>query len=211
MTEMQMLARSIYHWLNYVETVSKSQLLLESSVRYPLAEYIERQVLAEVFLEQAHPQFDGHLIDFVYIKDKHQRNIELKFLHEYSNNTNERQRIFNDLIRLAVLKDKGYFILCGGQIDFNNIIAFTPGAVDGKNIPDSSTKRHRRRNDFSKWLPLEYSKEPLTFRTSDYPKYIERFSAYYHFFPEGLEDVNVQLAAKSDGYGSLIVYIWRVF
>ncbi len=108
--EIQKLARSIYYWLNYVETVSKSQLLLESSVRYPLAEYIERQVRAIVSLEVPHPLFSGHNLDFVYKKDKNQRNIELKYLHEYSNDTNERQRIFNDLIRLAVLKDNGYFI-----------------------------------------------------------------------------------------------------
>ncbi len=210
-TEIQLLARSIFHWLNYVETVSKSQLLLESSVRYPLAEYIERQVQAEVTLEEPHPRFDGHFLDFVYKKNKRLRNIELKFLHEYSNDTNERQRIFNDLIRLSVLKDKGYFILCGNKVDFNNIIAYTPEVIDGKNMPDGRVVRSKRRNDFSKWLPLEYNKEPLSFQTASFPRYIQRFSNYYNSFPDELEVVNVQLAAKCDRDASQVVYIWRVF
>lgn len=209
-TEIQQLAQSIYHWLNYVDTVSKSQLLLESSVRYPLAEYIERQVQAKVSLEDPHPRFDGHFLDFVYKKNKSLRNIELKFLHEFSNDTNERQRIFNDLIRLAVLKAKGFFILCGNKFDFNNIIAYTPGTLDGKNMPDGRIVRTRRRNDFSKWLPLEYSKDPITFQIASFPKYIHRFENYYGFFPEELDNVKVQLAAKCDREGSQVVYIWRV-
>lgn len=209
-TEIQQLAQSIYHWLNYVDSVSKSQLLLESSVRYPLAEYVERQVQAKVTLEDPHPRFDGHFLDFVYKKNKGLRNIELKYLHEFSNDTSERQRIFNDLIRLAVLKAKGFFVLCGNKLDFNNIIAYIPESLNGKNMPDGRTVRFKRRNDFSKWLPLEYSKEPITIHTASFPKYIRRFEKYYGFFPDELETVRVQLAAKCDGGGSQVVYIWRV-
>ena len=50
--EVTRLANAIYYWLNYQHSISRSDILLESSVRYPLVEFVERQLQIEVKLEK---------------------------------------------------------------------------------------------------------------------------------------------------------------
>ena len=111
--EYSQFARSLFHWLNYHSSVSRSDILLESAIRFPLTEFIEQRCQVPVQLEFKHPEFDRLRIDFVYTVSNQKRNIEVKFLHDYSNREAEFKRNFDDWVRLALLDGFNYFILCG--------------------------------------------------------------------------------------------------
>lgn len=206
------LAQSIYYWLNYNNTVSKSSILIESSVRYPLAECIERRIGTKVDLEVDHKVFDGLKVDFYYKYHK-EHYIELKYLHDYSNNAHERKRYFDDLIRLATLEGENYFILCGSREYLENRIKrFLPPI---KNPKDMSEKREAKETDFPKWLAFDKLYEPQTFCPTDFWDYVGGTKSQNDSdrkIPNTIKAVRTLLVAKQDDEdkGSQVVYIWEV-
>lgn len=114
------LARAIYHWLNYHSNVTKTKLLAESSVRYSIAEYLERNLNSKVELEFPHPIFPSKRLDFKFTSELGNGFIEVKYVQASTRYTSEKQRFFNDLIRLASLDSSNdrLFILCGPTDDY---------------------------------------------------------------------------------------------
>jgi len=121
------LAQAIYSWLTYVEYTSNSHILAESSVRYPLVEFVERRYGKIVDLEIKHPVLAGRRIDFAICdgNDGEEEKekvayIELKYARSWTRTSEEAQLIFNDLMRLALLSDEAdcFFIMCGRSDDF---------------------------------------------------------------------------------------------
>ncbi|MBQ6722963.1 MAG: hypothetical protein IJQ84_00400 [Paludibacteraceae bacterium] len=110
------LAKTVYYWLNYINSVSRTELLLESSLRYPISEFTERRLHQNCFLEIQHPHFETRPMDFVWLENVNIANFDPKifckgaFVMEckcaaYGMNTpHQRQEIFDDLCRL-------YFVL----------------------------------------------------------------------------------------------------
>lgn len=160
-TNVKVISRCIYSWLNYLQSVSKSDLLLESSVRFPIAECIERRFGKEVKLECKYPEdgmFQGHKLDFRYVDNDITCNIELKFLGDYTDVKGERTRYLSDLIRLASIsetKTECYFILAGGLANYNSNFNTTPIEVKNKKIPDGSKRRDPKSSVFRNWFPEE--------------------------------------------------------
>ena len=217
------LGEAVYSWLNYMSYVSESNVLAESSIRYPLAEFIERRLQRPVTLEFYHPCVhqppSGHkrCIDFVFSKIKRENDndkdnkilntldnkigeervyIELKYISENFKNTNEKQRVFNDLVRLALVSSKTndcYFILCGGNEDFCQIIKGLREIKDGK-IPTSTEKKTPQesiRSDYAKWLYFEKKGEKTISTDSDSVKsitgnknYKDDFDDEYNFYTD---------------------------
>lgn len=128
-TVMTLLATSVHHWLSYVDKVSRTNLLLESSLRYAISEFVERKMHETCLLEQKHPHFPSRPIDFMWsiqkldlcldesnnlkvlCEDGTQNEaidkiledgyvLECKYASAATNGAHERQRIFNDLCRL---------------------------------------------------------------------------------------------------------------
>ena len=117
------IVEALHHWLSYINIVAKSNILLESSLRYAICEYIERQMNVECALEVKHPCFYKRSIDFVWnlekgtigadtekvtlLEDSDKCYImECKYVNKATNSKNERQRIFNDLCRLYYIKKR---------------------------------------------------------------------------------------------------------
>lgn len=126
-TAMKLLAESVHHWLSYVAHVSRADLLLESSLRFSIGEFIERKWREECLLERPHPHFPSRPVDFIWSIDgskiiytedgpkvqtpegekdavneiyKTGYVMECKYVSPQTNGMREKQRIFNDLCRL---------------------------------------------------------------------------------------------------------------
>ena len=206
------LAQSIFYWLNYNSTVTKSNLLLESSVRFPLVECLERRIGAIVELEADHEVFDGLKVDFRYTLSNKDHYIELKFLHDYSNNPQERKRYFDDLVRLALLGDENFFILCGNwEYLENRVKQFLPSVTSPK---DMQKERRPQETVFPKWLSFNDINETQTFCPTDFWRYVgstKHEKDKDRQIPEALKQIRTKLVAKqNDNKSSQVVYIWRI-
>jgi len=119
------LANAVQWWMSYTSAVGRSYVLAESSIKYPLAEYLERTNPEKIKLEYNHPKLEKRRVD-IYFKssDNTETLIEFKFIKDKSTNSgDEKQRIFNDLMRLHLTLDNDkqcYFLICGSQADFIN-------------------------------------------------------------------------------------------
>ena len=120
---------SLHNWLNYISTVQRGYVLAESSIIYPVSEYVATQINnTKVLLEEEHPNLAGKYVDLRLVKRFQGENIEFAFEFkyariDYTEKSGEKQRIFDDLLRLKIFKEskknrKAYFIICGKQLDF---------------------------------------------------------------------------------------------
>lgn len=95
--------------MSYTSAVGRSYVLAESSIKYPLAEYLERTNPENIKLEYNHPKLEKRRID-IYFKssDDTETLIEFKFIKDKSTRSDdEKQRIFNDLMRLYLSLENG--------------------------------------------------------------------------------------------------------
>lgn len=101
-------------------------MLSESLLKIPATEYIERSVIEFLELEFGHPNLFRKRLDLTF-KDGYDhltKAFEFKFVKKDSTRAEEeRQRIFNDLMRLYLFLSKdreGYFLICGNESDFKS-------------------------------------------------------------------------------------------
>lgn len=137
-------------WMGYQLRIGREQLIHEASLRYPIADTITAfgTHIERVALEKLHPLFKSRKIDLViYEKDLHEIDAGLSDIEEVfefklakkdtSNiNTEEPQRLFDDIIRLAYYNlwtgKNTYFLICGKYDEFktyfvgqsNNVISY---------------------------------------------------------------------------------------
>ena len=213
--EYPQLAKSIFHWLNYHSSVSCSDVLLESAVRFPLAEFIERRLQVPIELETRHPDYDRLRVDFCYYVNDLKRNIELKFLHDYSDREAEFKRFFDDLVRLALLDGTNYFILCGSQSLYHSKILKEQISFQDKRIPTDGEQRSSEKSRFEAIMPLETKGDYIDFNPHNLYGYIgdaKKDKSPNRQIPKALQTIRVQLVAKeeTDVEGSQVVYIWKV-
>lgn len=127
--ELKLMADIILHNLSYLKGVSRTSVLSESAIKYPLIEYAERRLnVSKVLLEYSHPIYKYRRCD-MYIEHNVSENPEdikssvLEFKYIRENTHNEFQSYFDDLIRLRNIIEtnrKAYFVVCGETILFNN-------------------------------------------------------------------------------------------
>ena len=213
--EYPQLAKSIFYWLNYQNSVSRSDVLLESAIRFPLAEFIERRYKVVVDLEASHPDFDRLRMDFCYTIDHQRRNIEVKYLHDYSDREAEFKRYFDDLVRLALLDGVNYFILCGPRDLYHTKVLKERRRIKKNGIPQDGGERPLEiigDNKFEMILPLSDLGSELEFNPFDYYHFVGDKDKMIRRIPERLVKVRTQLVAQEDdeNIGNQVVYIWRV-
>ncbi len=120
---------AICYWQGYQSKIGRERFIHEASLRYPVADTITAEGIAieRVVLEKPHPIFIRKRIDLViYEEDKREIDGDeyLKAIFEFKlakkttcdKYSNEHQRIFSDIVRLAFynLKNKGkecYFLM----------------------------------------------------------------------------------------------------
>ncbi len=121
--ELQLIGQSVLFNNSYLHSVSQTVLLAESSLRFPIAECLERRIHAsEIFLEYQHPLFKNRRIDIFWRHENEDNAFELKFVKSGFRSKESIQRVFNDIIRLVYCSKEGmnsYFLACGKTDDYN--------------------------------------------------------------------------------------------
>lgn len=121
------LIHSATYFLSYQDKIGKTFMIDESSLKYPIAEYLTslEMPLANIQLEFPHPDLKKRSIDLVTtdnLKKKIENVFEFKISKQATKYESEHKRIFNDLMRLHLMeKSNGsscYFLIVGTQSDF---------------------------------------------------------------------------------------------
>ncbi len=125
------LIHSITYWLSYQERIGRNFMIQESSLKYPVADYLTGlgTPIEYIGLEYSHPQLKSRRIDLVtadsplsYNTHKIQVAIEFKIANYLTKYEPEQKRIFNDLMRMYFVNKNNntssYFIICGKHNEF---------------------------------------------------------------------------------------------
>lgn len=119
--------RSISHvvhsWMSYLYEVSETpHLAAESSLRYPITGFLERQENVEIAMEAKHSFFPEAQIDFAWKLKDEDSYMEMKYVRDQSIDVSS---IFDDIFRLALIpqnhleqKQHRFFLICGKTYDF---------------------------------------------------------------------------------------------
>ncbi len=116
------MASAVMWWMSYTSAIGRDYVLSEGAIKFPVSEYLERSDAVKIKLEHGHPKFSRKRLDLLFKKSVNENTaIEFKYIKNGSTRTqDEKQRIFNDLMRLYILDSdhKGLFLICGNQSDF---------------------------------------------------------------------------------------------
>ena len=122
-TELATLSQAVFLRLSYFQAISYANILAESSIRYPVAEYLERRLFCDrMVLEFSNPIFKKRRCDLYVEKGAADKAIfEFKYVRD--NTSYEFQDYFDDILRLHYLHLIGIqslFVVCGDALNFNN-------------------------------------------------------------------------------------------
>jgi hypothetical protein len=120
---------ALHSWLNYISSVKRIYVLAENSIKYPISEYIGTMIdPSRIHLDKLHPNLNDRYLDLRFFDEINSQEteiaIEFKYARlGYTDQKAEKKRIFNDIMRLKLFVEqaenrKGYFLICGPQIDF---------------------------------------------------------------------------------------------
>ena len=121
------LLNTVTYWLSYQEKAGRQFMIEESSIRYPVADYLSGLGvrLNDIHLEYPHPILSRRHIDLVITNatgDVIQSAVEFKIAKVETKRQAEQKRVFYDLIRLYIVAQffeaKGYFMMLGRQTEF---------------------------------------------------------------------------------------------
>lgn len=188
---------SIQSWLNYTSAVGREFVLSESSIKLPLAEFIGTKVADTdaVKLEYLHPFFFMKRFDLYFERTVEDIDFKTAFEFKYIKNGStldkvEKQRIFNDLMRLFYFKNltsdncKVFFLICGTQYEFDQSFQKIPTYITAieprENTPATSPETS---GFYKEWFKFDYkdSEQSISFlrENPDYkPFYDDFFESY---------------------------------
>jgi len=128
---------ALEHWLGFQDKIGRSFMMNEDALKYPLADYLVNAGnidIRDIELESPHPNLSNRFVDVsVLDESKNLKNVfELKLASTKTRWKSEKQRIFDDLMRLylanIVTGGKCYFIITGKsahfQRDFKEAVDF---------------------------------------------------------------------------------------
>lgn len=186
---------AIEHWLGFQDKIGRSFMMNEDAIKYPLADYLVNHGnidLKFIDLERPHPNFSNRLTD-VSVIDSVTRNLEnifeLKLASSATRKQSEKQRIFNDLMRLHLANlstgGKCYFIITGKSTNFQR---------DFQNFPNQGSRFYKKWFSFEKGKSLKFnlSTETDPNYLSIYKKFILDYSGTY----QGARTTSLQLPSK---------------
>lgn len=227
----QQLASAIHHWLSYVSLCTNSNLLAESSVRYPFVEFLERKCGSAVNLEGQLEGFSDRHIDFCFKNGSDPLFVEIKYASKNTRSTAEKQRVFNDLVRLSLMIKKnanarGFFIMCGETqsftVNFKRII-------DGRKVKKNQLRQDggdtnnevEPQGDYARlWFKFGQDEEmPIYLDGEDNANYKKMFLKEYYGKDATVKDLSFkQIKTKRMAYlptqkqvsQSQTVAIWEV-
>lgn len=167
------LGTALMWWLSYTTSLGRGYVLSESSIKLPLAEYLERTNVAKIVLEYGHPKLSKRRFDLYFQTIDIQSNIqnnafEFKYIKNGSTiKTDEKQRIFDDIMRLYLYLENdnnSYFLICGDQYEFSTNFQNIPTPKNATNnnyiIPKTNkiTPQPNQSNGFyTEWFSFDTS------------------------------------------------------
>lgn len=178
-TSLATLAQAIYLKLSYYQAVSYANILAESSIRYPVAEYLERRLnYNQIVLEYPNPVFKKRRCDLYVDKGSADKTIfEFKYVRD--NTSYEFQEYFDDILRLHHLHLMGIqslFVVCGNSLNYNNQFR----CIKKRSIILSS-KKSRPTGKFSQVLSFYANKTYKNIDTKKYSVNYLDFCNHYEF------------------------------
>ena len=197
------LIHSICYYLSYQDRIGRSFMIDESSLKYPVADYLTSLEipLVNIRLEYPHPNLKKRQIDLITTNDHliiEPANIEtafeFKLAQAHTKHEAERKRIFNDLMRLYLLsKIKGssaYFVIAGTIIDFIQNFRSIPAkrpTTNNKDLPEPE-------GFFTEWFNFEISAS----RSFDVKKALSKeyeaiYDAFLKDYDSNLPSVTLEL------------------
>ena len=159
--------RTIHYWLNYMCKVSRVDLLAEDAIKFPLLDYMERNLsISKGQTEQNYNEFltqgffnTDKYIDITLEDEETEYFIELKYV---KNDTRAKKQLyFNDLVRLSLAlrvskyqkKRRCFFIVCGNTAEFKEQFHGLLSQEDTQGGNAIGKKRGRKpKNPFAEWL-----------------------------------------------------------
>lgn len=174
---------AVEHWLGFQDKIGRSFMMNEDALKYPLADYLVNEGgfdLNAISLEIPHPNFSNRLMDLAVSDLNNQsqlkHSVELKLAKSTTRNQSERQRVFDDLMRLhlanLVSNDKCYFIISGKTVHFQR---------DFRNYQLNGVNFYSNWFSFSKGQSKSFN--VLTETNSDYlnlyNSFVSKYSAKY--------------------------------
>lgn len=155
----QELAYSISHWLSYQNKIGREFMNSESSLKYPIADYLTNisQSINDIKLEEKHFLFDDRYVDVTLEEDKSLKYaFELKVAKYNTTQTKEKQRIFNDLLRLFFMsklkKVNSYFIISGEHQEFISFFRSISMARGSYQVNPTSASITPPQGFYTKWF-----------------------------------------------------------
>ena len=220
------LANVTYHWLNYVYACGNANIIEEHSLRYPLAEFFERKLKADVRLEQGFETIKSKIYDYIYkippTKEGKESAgcIEVKMLKDVTKNQSEINRFFADLMRLSIEKgDNNFFILFGDRKCLGPCFQYLGTTEDYKKMAETrfSGEDPQPYGIYSEWFALTPNTEKV-FNTDKYEEQKKWFYGENYKYKNGekiyIDNLTIQtkLMAVAPNFdsSSQVVYIWRV-
>jgi|GEM_PF-1435318 hypothetical protein len=189
------LANAVMLWLSYISAIGREYVLNEGAIRFPVAEYLERSNVDGIELEFSHPKLFKKRFD-LFFKNKNVKNVfEFKYIKNGSTrNTDEKQRVFNDLMRLHLYLEetnKGYFLICGDRRQFiSNFQKMNPppkDKIDGDKflLKDTAEQKSIFEDSlgfYTEWFSFDYKKrdrEIVLKAENEYKEFYETFENEY--------------------------------
>jgi hypothetical protein len=176
---------AIEHWLGFQDKIGRSFMMNEDALKYPLSDYLVNEGgldIETVELEYPHPILLNRRIDLAVkvapTSEQIKHAFEFKLAKPATREQTEKQRIFNDLMRLYLArqesKEKCYFIITGKSSNFEQ---------DFRNLKDNDGESLF----YKKWFAFvtEESKtfdvatEVSTNYQSIYQTFIRQYSGIY--------------------------------
>lgn len=199
--------------LSYLESVSRTKLLAESSIRYPLLEYVERRdVNLDPLLEYKHEVFKRRRCDLLITDRGGDKSIfEFKYVRDDSHT--EFQDYLDDLIRLYYMSKRGckaYFVVCGNTLAFNKEFRNTKAVTTRL-----GSRRGRPSGLFAKCLSFNINNTDKNVSTMHFKENYKTFCGDYKFknpadsHPASL-NFRTRLVSLRYGDGVQFIGLWEV-
>ena len=169
-----LLIDAICYWFGFQVKIGREKLIHEASLRYPIADALtaKNNRISQIKLEQSHPLFKSKRIDLAILDNSTRDSIkevyEFKIAKYTTEKSDEHQRVFDDVIRLAyynMVADKEcYFLMCG---DYENFKVYfvgdknEPSIVNGKIVypdNDNSIRGWNSTGIYKDWFEFEKGK-----------------------------------------------------
>lgn len=210
--EIAQLSQAINLRLSYYETISFANILAESSIRYPVAEYLERRLsYKNMVLEYTNPIFKRRRCD-LYVERKGQKTIfEFKFVRDTT--VSLFQDYFDDILRLHYLHADGIqalFVVCGSPVNFNSQFRSIK-----KRTTFLAGRKGRASGPFSKVLSFSTANPLKTIDTKKHKSSYNEFCNHYEFrnatkSHPGAMTIQTRLIKLIHDWGQQSVGIWEV-